>query len=290
MTRLDRSYPLTYLVPFLVLFGVFFALPVVASFVLAFTDWDLSRLWSPQFNGWDNFGALFDDEYFALALGNTLLFAVATTVGKVAFGLGLALILSRPLRGRDFWRGLFFLPCVLSMVVVGLVFQSLLRYDGLVNRYLVVPFFGEAVDWLGSPATALWSTIVAEIWRWSGFTMAIFVAGIQGISKEYYEAAAVDGVGVWAKFRTITWPLLAPAATVVVTISVIGGLKVFEQVYVMTNGGPGNASQVLGTFVYNAFSQGRLGLSTAMGLSLFVLVAGLSWLMNRFLRSREVEA
>lgn len=290
MTRRDQTYPLSYLVPFLALFGVFFALPVAASFVLAFTDWDLSRLWSPRLNGWDNFGVLFDDEYFGLALGNTLVFAVATTVGKVALGLGLALVLSRSIPGRDFWRGLFFLPCILSMVVVGLVFQSLLRYDGLVNRYLVVPLLGEAFDWLGSPSTALWATIAAEVWRWSGFTMAIFIAGIQGISKEYYEAAAVDGVGAWSRFRTITWPLLASAATVVVTISVIGGLKVFEQVYVMTNGGPGNASQVLGTFVYNAFSQGRLGLSTAMGLTLFVLVGGLSWLLNRFLRSREVEA
>lgn len=290
MTRLDRTYPLTYLVPFLVLFGVFFALPVGASFVLAFTDWDISRLWSPRFNGLDNFAGLWDDEYFGLALGNTLVFAAATTVGKVVFGLGLALVLSRSLAGRDFWRGLFFLPCILSMVVVGLVFQSLLRYDGLVNRLVVVPWFGQPVDWLGSPATALGATAAAEIWRWSGFTMAIFIAGLQGISREYYEAAAVDGVGPWARFWTITWPLLAPAATVVVTMSVIGGLKVFEQVYVMTNGGPGNASQVLGTYVYNAFSQGRLGVSTAMGLALFVLVSGLAWALNRFLRRREVEA
>lgn len=119
--------------------------------------------------------------------------------------------------------------------------------------------------------------------------MAIFLAGLQGISKDYYEAARIDGATKLQQFKNITFPLLAPAFTVVVTMNTIGGFKVFEQVYVMTGGGPGNATQVLGTYIYREFSKGTLGRSTAMGLILFIMISVIAVILNKFLRKREVE-
>ena len=144
-------------------------------------------------------------------------------------------------------------------------------------------------DWLGNPETAMNCIIFVQIWKWSGFAMAIFLVGLQGIPKDYYEAARIDGASRWRQFKDITFPLLAPAFTVVVTMNTIGGFKVFEQVYVMTSGGPGNATQVLGTYIYRAFSKGLLGRSTAMGLMQFLMIAVIALVLNHFLRRREVE-
>jgi raffinose/stachyose/melibiose transport system permease protein len=286
--KLSR-YPYSFMVPALLIVGIFAFLPTLSSFVMAFTDWDITRFEKPAFNGLTNFKEIFEDEYFFLSVSNTILFAAVTAVAKIGFGLLLAIALTGNLATRDLMRTVFYLPCVLSMVVIGLIFTSVLRYEGMLNHLLVsVGLFREPVDWLGDPGLAIWCTIVAEVWRWTGFTMAIFIAGLQTIPRELYESANIDGAGGWNKFRHVTLPLIAPAMTIAATIHVMGGLKVFEQVYVMTNGGPGFASQVLSTYVFRTFSEGLLGKSTAMGLLLFVFVALVSVAYNRQLKSREV--
>ena len=273
------------------IFGIFYILPVAASFILGFTDWNITRMFQPKFIGFENFTFLFKDEYFLLSLTNTFKFAIITTVAIVCLGLLLALLLNGAVAGRKIFRTIFYMPAVLSLIVVGIAFTAIFKMDGGVLNQ-ILEFLGlESLtrDWLGNSDTAMNCIIFVQIWKWAGYAMAIFLAGLQGIPKDYYEAARIDGAGAFRRFKDITFPLLAPAFTVVVTMNTIGGFKVFEQVYVMTSGGPGNATQVLGTYIYRAFSKGLLGRSTAMGLMQFLMIAVIALLLNRVLRRREVE-
>ncbi|XID93886.1 carbohydrate ABC transporter permease [Paenibacillaceae bacterium WGS1546] len=238
----------------------------------------------------DNFASIFNDRHFSLALKNTLLFAFLTTLIKMVAGLFLALALHRSLKTRHILRTVFYLPGVLSMVVIGILFSALLRMDGMINEWLNwIGFGGAEIDWLGNPKIAMFSIIASEVWRWSGFVMTVFLAGLQGIPKDYYEAATIDGAGAKRRFLHITLPLLAPAFTVNLTMCIIGGFKVFEQVLVLTNGGPGYATQVLNTIIYQTFSEGWLAKSTAMELVLFAFIVVLTLIVSSLSRRREVE-
>lgn len=289
--RAKKFYPNYFTYPALIIFIIFFGLPVIAAFILSFTDWNIRRLMTPKFNGVDNFVYLFQDEYFILSLKNTFKFAVITTLLIIIIGLLLALVLNEAVFGRSFYRTLFYLPAVLSLIVVGIMFTSVFKMDhGVLNQLLgALGLESLQRDWLGNPKTALNSIMFVQVWKWSGFSMAIFLAGLQGIPKDYYEAARIDGASWWQQFRNVTFPLLAPAFTVVVTMNTIGALKVFEQVYVMTGGGPGNSTQVLGTYIYREFSKGTLGRSTAMGLILFIMITVIAVVINGALKRREVE-
>lgn len=286
-----RFYPNYFTFPAIIIFVIFFGIPVIAAFILSFTDWNISRLFTPQFNGVDNFIYLFQDEYFKLALSNTFKFAIITTILIIVIGLALALILNEAVFGKSIFRTLFYLPAVLSLIVVGIMFTAVFKMDnGVLNQILgMLGLDALQKDWLGNAKTALNSIMFVQVWKWAGFSMAIFLAGLQGISRDYYEAARIDGASWIQRFRNVTFPLLAPAFTVVVTMNTIGALKVFEQVYVMTGGGPGNATQVLGTYIYREFSKGTLGRSTAMGLILFVMITVIAVVINKLLRGREVE-
>lgn len=287
-----KFYPNYFTFPAIIVFVIFYCFPILASFVMSFTNWNIKRISSPKFTGLKNFSRLISDDYFLLALKNTVLFAVVTTVGIVVIGLLLALLLnSAVVKGKAFFRTTFYLPAVLSLIVVGIMFRAVYKWDGgILNQILsAVGLSGLTHDWLGDSSTAMWGIIVVQIWKWSGFAMAIYLAGLQAIPKDYYEAAEIDGATVFQKFRNITLPLLAPAFTVVITQNTIGGFKVFEQVYVMTNGGPGNATQVLNTYIYKEFSKGTLGRSSAASLILFAVIAVISVFLNRALTRREVE-
>jgi len=285
-----KMYPLKLLVPALLIYSLFFVIPVIAAFFLGFTDWFIDRITSPKFNGLKNFATLYKDEYFWLALRNTLLFAISTVIFKTLFGLILAVILNQPMKSKNYLRTIFYLPAVLATVVVGLIFSSIFRTEGLLNNFLNSIGLGNlALDWLGDRNLAMSTVITMEVWKWSGLCMAIFLAGIQSISTDYYEAARIDGATNFQQFRKITLPLLVPAFTVVVTTNVIGGLKVFDQVYVLTNGGPGFATQVISTYVYKAFGEGFLGRSTALGLILTIVVFIFAGITSKLLRQREVE-
>ncbi|MFB9275476.1 carbohydrate ABC transporter permease [Cohnella cellulosilytica] len=281
------SYTLTY--PALLLYTLFFVVPVAAGIVMAFTDWQSTRILEPAFNGLDNFRALFNDERFMKSLTNTLWFASITMILKVVFGLPLAVALDKPLKTRGYLRTIFFFPGILSAVVIGIMFTSLFQMDGVVDRFL--NFFGipTGVNWLGQGNTAMAVVMLTDVWQWTGLTMIIFLAGLQGIPGDYYEASTIDGASAYRQFRHITLPLLAPSFTIIFTLSLIGGLKVFANVYVLTNGGPGFSTQVLATYIYQAFGSGLLGLSSAMGLVLTVLVTVLTLLLNGYLRRKELE-
>lgn len=276
-------------VPALTLYTVFYIIPILLGFVMAFTNWNIRSLYSAQFTGLKNFINILQDENFILSVKNTLLFAFFTTVLKVGFGLLLAMLMTLPFKTRNIMRSIYYLPAVLSTVVIGLVFTAFFGVDGMFDSLLHLLGMQKTPIWLGDARTALGCVIAVEVWQWSGFSMMLFIAGLQGIDQTYYEAALMDGAGKWQKFRSITLPLLAPSFTMTVLTNLIGGLKVFDKVYVLTNGGPGYATQVLGTYVYKSFSAGFLGKSSAMSLVLTVLVSVVTLLINRNLKGREVD-
>lgn len=283
-------YPLLAAAPALVIYTMFAVVPIVISFIFSFTDWNMERLYHPVFTGFKNYMELMKNPVFVRSIGNTFIFSAATTVLKTVAGFALALALVKNLYGRGLMRTIFYAPCVISITVVGVLFKSILANRGLLNNALsCIGLDVITHDWLGSYATAMGSVILVETWMWAGFNMFIFLSGLQAIPADYYESATLDGAGAFDQFKHITLPLIVPSLTVVGTLSVAGGLKVFDIIYVITNGGPGFDTQVLSTYTYQSFSLGFLGESTAGSIILAVIVVVISFTMNRYLTKREVE-
>lgn len=286
----DRAYPLWLATPGLLIYTLFFVVPIITAFAYSFTNWNLDHMNRADWVGLYNFTSLLQDEVFLRSIGNTLLFALFTTVFKTLVGLLLALLVVNRFPGNSIFRTLYYLPCVLSTMIVGLLFTAILKQDGLLNNLLTgLGLENLTKDWLGSYGTAMVWIIVVEIWMWAGFSMFIFISGLQSISRDYYESAQLDGASAWQRFCYITLPLLAPSFTVVTTLNITGGLKVFDLVYALTGGGPGFDTQVLSTYVYRAFGLGQLGKSSAAAIMLSLLIVAITFALNRFLKSREVE-
>lgn len=283
-------YTARWTIPAFFFYGIFIIVPFIVSLFMSFTDWNIDRMFQPAFRGIGNYITIFHDPIFLRSLGNTLLFAFSTTILKTVFGLLLALGLMKATRGNSILRTIFYVPCVMSPLIIGVIFTSVLAKDGLLNNLLgVLGLAGLGQDWLGAYGTAMGSVILIEGWMWSGFNMFIFISGLQAISRDYYEAADTEGASKWKQFWYITMPLLVPTFTVVITLNVTGSLKVFDLIYVLTNGGPGFDTQVLSTFTYRAFGLGLLGESSASAVVLMLIVSLISFVFNRTLRKREVE-
>ena len=291
MTKKKKSiYPLWVILPAIVVYTIFSVVPIVISLVCSFTDWNMGRLYTPVFRGLTNYVELLKDPVFLRSIGNTFLFALATTVLKTVVGFLLALAMVKKIPGRGLMRTIYYAPCVISITVVGVLFKAILANKGLLNNVLqMIGLSGLAHDWLGSYGTAMGSVIMVETWMWAGFNMFIFISGLQAIPQDYYESATLDGATGFEKLKNITLPLIVPSMTVVVTLSVAGGLKVFDIIYVITNGGPGFDTQVLATYTYQSFSLGFLGESAAGSVILAVIVVIISFTMNHYLTKREVE-
>lgn len=285
----EKIYPGWMCAPAFGIYTVFYVVPLVIALLFSFTDWNMNRLDAPHFTGIQNFVSLFSDKVFLRSAGNTLLFAAATTIFKTAVGLFLALLVVQKFKGNGFFRTLFYLPCVLSCMIVGLLFTGILKQDGLLNNWLsAIGLPGAVCDWLGKYDTAFLWIIAIEVWMWAGFNMFLFISGLQSIPKELYESAEIDGASALKRFTKITLPMLAPSFTVVVTLNITGGLKVFDLVYALTGGGPGFDTQVLSTYTYRAFGLGLLGKSSASSVVLSVGVVLIAFALNRFLRGKEV--
>ena len=288
--QLSKSYPIWIGIPAIIIYTVFFVVPIITAFFYSFTDWNMDRINAPHFVGLRNFLNLFQDEIFIRSLCNTFLFAFSTTLFKTLTGLVLALVVVKKFWGNSIFRTLFYLPCVLSCMIVGLLFTGILKQDGLLNNFLgAIGLSGLQQNWLGSYGTAMFFIICIEVWMWAGFSMFLFISGLQSISREYYESAQIDGATSWQQFKGITLPLLAPSFTVVTTLNITGGLKVFDLVYSLTGGGPGFDTQVLNTYTYRAFGMGLLGKSSARALILSVFVVVITFLLNKFLKSKELQ-
>ncbi|MEO2203422.1 sugar ABC transporter permease [Paenibacillus pabuli] len=288
MKRAKNLYSYYMIYPALLIYSIFFVIPAIAGFYYSFTDWRLDRL-ELQFIGWDNFKKIFSDKTLILALQNTAIFAIVTVIGKNVIGLLLAVGLNMRLRTKNLLRAIFYSPSILSILVISILFTPMLRTEGTINNLLeAVGLHSLSQAWLTNPSIVIWTIAIVSIWQSAGFQMAIYLAGLQSISQEYYEAATIDGASSWKSFFKITLPLLLPAININLMLTLIGGLKVFSEVYVMTGGGPGNASQVVGTIILRSFGEGNWGLGTAVNTLLFVVVTIIAIPLLIFMRRKEV--
>jgi multiple sugar transport system permease protein len=272
-----------FLGPSLIGVVAFVAGPIVASLALAFTSWDL--LTPPAFVGVRNFERLSRDLEFWAALRHTVTFLAGYVPLVLVTGLAVAVALNGRVPARGAFRAIFFLPVVSSWVAVALVWQWLLNpHFGLVNAWLATIGI-EGPAWLFDPSWAMPSVILTSVWKDTGFVMVILLAGLQAIPREYYEAAGIDGATRWQQLRHVTVPLLAPAIFFALTISLINSFQVFDQVYVMTGGGPAGATTVLvERIVRHAFSFSRMGYASAMSWVLFLLIFATTFAFSRLQR------
>lgn len=260
-----------FLLPSLVPLVAFTLGPMIASAGISLLRWDLLR--APRFLGLQNYANAVADPDLQAAVVHTLVFIVGYLPLVYLGGLGLALLLNLRLRGSSFFRAAYFLPVVTSWVVVALVWKWLLNpQSGIVNSALdLVGIAGPG--WWTDPGWALPSIILTSAWKDLGFVMVILLAGLQAIPAEYYEAAAVDGAGRWSRFRSITLPLLSPSTFFVLVISLINSFQVFDQVWVMTGGGPaGSSSVIVEQIVRHAFSYNQMGYAAALSWLLFAVI------------------
>jgi raffinose/stachyose/melibiose transport system permease protein len=282
--------PWWFVVPALLVYAVVVLYPTIAGILYAFTDW--SGIGSKSFNGLANFRALFGDDRAVGALRNTLLLTVAIVIVQNAIGLLLALGVQARIKSRTALRVIFFAPVVVSPVMIAFLWKYVYNpapKAGLNGILGALGLGGLRQDWLGDPSLAIWSVAGMVIWQYAGYSMVIFLAGLEGIPAELHEAALIDGAGRFQRFRYVTWPLLAPSLTINVMLSTIGGLKIFDQVYAATGGGPGYSSETLSTVLYKqAFVYGKYGYSTAIALVLALFVAAVSLVQIAYLRGREV--
>lgn len=265
------GWVLLFLLPSLSGLAVFSLTPIVASLGLTLFDWDL--LTPPRFIGLDNFSELFTSDDFWAALGHTLYFIIGYIPLVLVLALGLALILNQKLRGLMLYRAAFYLPVVSAWVAVALLWKWIFNPKfGLVN-YLLGLLGIVGPGWLFDPNWAMPAIILTSVWKDIGFVMVMFLAGLQGIPADYYEAAAIDGADRWQSFWSITRPLLAPTTFFALIISLINSFQVFDQVWIMSGGGPAGATTVLvEQIVKNAFSYSRMGYASALSWVLFLLV------------------
>ena len=289
--RLRRALPAyMFILPGMLLFVAWTFYPLVYSFAMSFAKWNLIK--SSQFVGLDNYARALGDPIFWLALRNTVSYTLITVPGQMILGLAIALLLDRPLRARAFFRTIYYIPVVTSWVVVSLIFTYLYNGQaGLINWLLRdgLHLIDKNINWLGEPLTANLAIASLGIWKGIGWTMVIFLAGLQSVPTELYEAAAIDGAGGWQRLRHITLPLIRQTTMFILVLLTIGGFQVFISVYVMTGGKPLHRTDVLLTYMYsNAFEFLDLGYGSALSYLFALMVFTLSMIQIRLLR-RPVE-
>ncbi|ANK93766.1 MULTISPECIES: carbohydrate ABC transporter permease [Rhizobium] len=279
-------YPLWFFIPAAIIYGVLFLFPTISSLWYSLTRWDLS---TAQFIGLENFQQFFSEPFLVKGLVNTLIYAVTTSGLKTVCGLLLAVLLTSNIFARGFLRTLVFFPVLVSTIGIGITFTVMMHpTKGIINvtlETLGMPGPG----WLTNPAIALFSVALVDVWKGVGLATLIFIAGLAAISPDYYEAARIDGATRLQQFFRITLPLVRPATVIVVTLSLIGGLRSFDLIWAMTRGGPGFSSDVIASVIYKQYQAGFYGLSTAGNVILFALIAVIILPFTLWFNRREVE-
>ena len=275
--------PYIFISPNIIVFAAFMLFPILFAFYMSFHEWSLIGV--PQFNGLDNYVRMVHDELFWQSLGHTVVFTAGTVPTSIALGLAAAMLLNRELPARGLLRSVIFLPVIVSGVVTALVAAWIFNDNyGVINSLLKAAGL-EPIPWLSSPTWAMPSLIITTLWIRIGFCMVVYLAGLQGIPSEYYDAAQVDGASSWRQFRHITLPLLAPTTFLLLVINVIFSFHVFDLIYVMTGGGPGFSTTVLVQYIYeSAFASREMGYASAMGIVLYLLIVVLTvfqWRVSR---------
>lgn len=264
-----RLLPIYLLIlPGMVLFLIWTLYPLIFAFVMSFFNWNPNPGADSPFVGVANYTRAFTDPIFWHAFGNVIYYAVVTVIGQIVFGLAVALLLNSKFKARGIYRALYYLPVITSWVVVSVIFAYLFSSpSGPVNWLLgdVFHIISDDQPWLGSTTLALPTLMILGIWKGIGWNMVTFLAGLQSIPEELYEAAQIDGANSWYRFRFVTLPLLRPVLTFVVVILTIGGLNAFIPMFVLTNGGPLHSTETLLTYAYtNAFQTFDFGYAAAL--------------------------
>jgi len=280
-----------FLLPAIVLYTAFVIAPTLSSAYLSFTSWDgvSDKI---RFIGFDNFAEIWNSERVHNALKNTLLLTVVLVVLENIVAIALAMLVDQVRWARNLFRSVFYFPVLISGIVMGFVWTIILNYNfGVLNQMLEMAGLGSLkADWLGDPKFAMLSIVLSTVWKQAGYYMIIYLAGLQGIPQDLTEAAAIDGAGRWQQFRSITFPLLAGSLTVCSVLSMISSLKIFDQIAVMTDGGPGFETETLTYIVYKVgFGELRQGFGTAMAMVLFLIILVITVIQVKVLRRREVQ-
>lgn len=282
-------FEIAFVLPVVALFFIFTLYPFAGSFYYAFTRWD--GFTDPTFIGLGNFKRLFSGGSFLISFRNTILFALSGLLISNVLSLCIALVLQSGGKLKAVLRTMFYLPGVVSFVTMSIVWSAIYHYDGAINQVLRQFGLGAlAIDWLGTYQSVIPSLVVILVWSGMGFGIIIFIAGLSSIPKELYEAADIDGAGKIAKFKAVTFPLLMPSITVVTFLGLVTTLKLFDLPFIMTGGGPGDASNTMAMIIYKqAFGYNNYGYASAAGVTLFALVAIVSLVQLKLTRSKEVQ-
>ncbi|MDR1539730.1 MAG: sugar ABC transporter permease [Clostridiales bacterium] len=280
-------YSLCFFIPLIVIYCGLFILPTLISFFFSMTVWNFTSF---RFVGLQNFVDFFSEHSLRIGISNTFIYAVLTCALKVILGLALAIVLTSKIRTKNLVRSIVFFPNLISTVAVGIIFSALMHPSkGLFSKVLdAIGIHG--VDLLGNRSLALYSVIMVDVWKGVGVATVIYIAGILAISKDYYEAASLDGTTKLQQFAHITVPLCRPSINSVIILAFISGMRTFDLIWSMTGGGPGFATDTMASVIYKQYAAGFYGLSTAGNVIMFVLIAVIAFPLFKYLTSKELDA
>ncbi|RXZ72581.1 carbohydrate ABC transporter permease [Agromyces albus] len=277
----------SFILPNFIGFAVLTLIPMGAAFVIAFMEWDSYS--PPEWVGFDNFERMLGNQSFWIALGNTAYYAAGHIPLTMLAALGLALLLNKRIRGLGFFRTTMFFPYITSLVAVAVVWNMLFNPTmGPINQFLEWIGVQDPPGWTTTSAWSMPAVIITSVWRDMGYYMVLYLAGLQAIPQEYYEAADVDGANAWQRFWNITIPSLRPTTFFVLIMVTIASFKVFDLIVVMTDGGPGRATLVLSQLIYEeGITENRFGYSSAISLALFLIVLVFTVVQFRIQKRKE---
>lgn len=279
-----------FLAPTMILFGIFTVLAVIYAFYLSFHEWNILEPVKP-FVGLDNYRRLLGDERFGGAIVNTLYYTAASVPLTMGLGLLIALLLNNQIRARGFFRTLFYLPVVTPLVIAAIIWKWVYNGDfGLLNYYLIqLGIIHEPLLWLSDPNLAMPAVIITSVWKSVGFSMVVYLAGLQSIPEDYYDAAKIDGAVGWQRLKDITIPLLSSTTLFLAVVSVLGAFQVFTEIFIMTNGGPLRRTTTIVYHIYQtAFKYFDMGYASAMAFGMFAMMFAFTLVQLRVMRG-EVE-
>ncbi|HOO33915.1 MAG TPA: sugar ABC transporter permease [Thermotogota bacterium] len=292
LTKKKKRAVLLFILPGLTLLTIFIIIPFFMSFGLSFTNQRILSRTPTQFIGLSNYQRLFKDDLFFRGLINNMIFALIVVPIQMALSLGMAMAVNKNLKGVKIFRTAYFMPTVTTMVVVSVVWSFMYNPQGLINNFMQAVTFGrwETVDFLKDSSWAFPSIMLMSIWQGAGFQMLIFLAGLQEIPRMLYEASMIDGAGKWKQFLHITLPQLKNTTTFVLISTTILSLRLFDQVKIMTNGGPSDTTYTVILHLYNSgFTKQKVGYASAMTVVFFLIVLVISIIQRVLLREeREV--
>ncbi|QUI22960.1 sugar ABC transporter permease [Vallitalea pronyensis] len=288
MKRRKELLAWIYLMPAILILAVFMFYPMIRSLSLSVSNFNF--IGSPSFNGMENYQELIEDKNFLAALWNTARLSVVVIIANIILPILLAVLVNRQFKFINFFRASYYVPVITSMVVVGIIWQGLYAEYGIINYILLeLGLIKESFNWLTNPNTALMAVGMVIIWRGLGYYMVIYLAGLQNIPESLYEAARIDGANRFKQFISVTVPMLMPSIVVVAVMTTINALKIFDEIYIMTQGGPIGSTETLVYFIYNqAFDKLNVGYASAAGVILFAISLLFS-VMHIFLSRKSEE-